>query len=301
MDGIINIYKEKGYTSHDVVAVVRKIINQKKVGHTGTLDPEAEGVLPICIGKATKAADYVANNQKRYTATATFGITTTTQDHTGEILDQKPVHFCEQDIFKVVKSFEGLYMQMPPMYSALKVQGKKLYELARQGKTVERNPRPITIYELQITKFLPPNRIEIDVVCSKGTYIRTLCADIGDKLGYGAHMSSLVRTQVGAFTLQQSITLEQLKSYIEQEKSKEILHPIDQVFILYPKVVVRKQATVALRNGNKIDIEKIFNGSRDLQEDMIVRTYEEQGDFIGIHKVFIEDNKLYLKPVKLFI
>ena len=165
MDGIFNIYKQKGFTSHDVVAVVRKIIQQKKVGHTGTLDPDAEGVLPICVGKGTKLADYIMNGKKSYKAIVVLGITTTTEDASGEILQQKEVLFEQQKIKETVHSFLGTYYQIPPMYSAIKVNGKKLYELAREGKEIERKQREITIFNICITKFMPPNQFEIEVVC----------------------------------------------------------------------------------------------------------------------------------------
>ena len=167
MDGIFNIYKQKGFTSHDVVAIVRKTIQQKKVGHTGTLDPDAEGVLPICVGKATKLADYIMEGKKGYRAVVTLGTSTTTEDASGEIIEKKEFTFDEQNITKAVQSFLGTYKQIPPMYSAIKVNGKKLYELAREGKEIERKAREITIFDIKITKFMPPEQFEIDVICSK--------------------------------------------------------------------------------------------------------------------------------------
>ena len=186
MDGILNIYKEKGFTSHDVVAVVRRTINQKKVGHTGTLDPDAEGVLPICVGKATKLADYIMNTGKTYEAEITLGVETTTQDSSGEVTARQSVDFNEEKIEQAVYSFNGDYMQIPPMYSAVKVNGKKLYELARKGQEIERKARKVEIRDISIIEFMPPDKIKISVDCSKGTYIRTLAADIGIKLGCGA-------------------------------------------------------------------------------------------------------------------
>ena len=182
MDGILNIRKEKGFTSHDVVAVVRRILHTKKVGHTGTLDPDAEGVLPVCVGKATKLADIIMDGKKRYRAMVRLGITTTTEDAAGEVLEEKPVDFDEEKIRQAVAGFVGEQKQIPPMYSAIKVNGKKLYELAREGKEIERKARTITIFAINIVRFLPPDRFEIDVDCSKGTYIRTLCSDIGKAL-----------------------------------------------------------------------------------------------------------------------
>lgn len=191
MDGILNIRKEKGFTSHDVVAVVRRILHAKKVGHTGTLDPDAEGVLPVCVGKATKLADIIMDGKKRYRAMVRLGITTTTEDAAGEVLEERKVDFDEEKIRQAVAGFVGEQKQIPPMYSAIKVNGKKLYELAREGKEIERKARTITIFAINIVRFLPPDRFEIDVDCSKGTYIRTLCSDIGKALGCGAHMAEL--------------------------------------------------------------------------------------------------------------
>ena len=189
MDGVINVYKEKGYTSHDVVAIVRKTLNIKKVGHTGTLDPDAEGVLPVCIGSATKLADYIMAERKSYRAVIAFGAETTTQDGSGEITQRFEYDFDESRLIEAVKSFIGEQEQLPPMYSAIKVNGKKLYELAREGKEIERKKRKITIYDIRIVDIMPPDRAVIDIDCSKGTYIRSLCFDIGRKLGWGAYMA----------------------------------------------------------------------------------------------------------------
>lgn len=202
--GIINIYKEKGFTSHDVVAKARGILREKKIGHTGTLDPEAEGVLPICIGKATKVVPYLTDADKCYEAEVILGAYTTTEDATGEILETFPVEVGRDAIEEVVSTFIGDYTQIPPMYSAIKVGGVRLYELARQGKVVERPARDVKIYDCQITEWISKERFRIRVNCSKGTYIRTLCTDIGKKLGCGAHMGELLRTKVGAYTLEQS-------------------------------------------------------------------------------------------------
>ena len=183
--GILNVYKEKGYTSHDVVAKLRGIIGQKKIGHTGTLDPDAEGVLPVCLGKATRLCDLLTEKEKTYEAVLLLGRTTDTQDTTGETLAVSDTeHLTEEEVRRAVLSFQGTYPQVPPMYSALKVNGKKLYELAREGKTVERKPRMVTIYGIEILSADLP-RVRMEVKCSKGTYIRTLCQDIGESLGCG--------------------------------------------------------------------------------------------------------------------
>lgn len=194
--GIIVIHKEKGFTSHDVVAKLRGILHMKKIGHTGTLDPDATGVLPVALGKGTKLVDLLTDKEKTYEAVLHLGIDTDTQDMSGTVLEEKPVNVTEEEVRKVLKSFVGEQLQVPPMYSALKVNGKKLYELAREGKTVERKARPVCFYEIEPLEFHLP-LVKIRVTCSKGTYIRTLCHDIGEKLGCGGCMEELLRSRVG--------------------------------------------------------------------------------------------------------
>lgn len=301
MDGIFNIYKQKGFTSHDVVAVVRKIIQQKKVGHTGTLDPDAEGVLPICVGKGTKLADYIMEGNKSYRAVVTLGVTTTTEDSSGEILEKKEFVFDEQKIEQVVSSFLGTYHQVPPMYSAIKVNGKKLYELARQGKEIERKSREITIFDIQITKFMPPDQFEIDVVCSKGTYIRTLCADIGKKLGCGAHMSSLLRTSSGMFSLDTAITLDQLKELAEKGQLQSVLLPLEKALEQYDSIVVSSKGKKLLYNGNKI-YEHFFEQTKgDIVQGKTVLGYDSENVLIGIYEIITEKNGLCMKPLKILL
>lgn len=301
MDGIFNIYKQKGFTSHDVVAVVRKIIQQKKVGHTGTLDPDAEGVLPICVGKGTKLADYIMEGNKSYRAVVTLGVTTTTEDSSGEILEKKEFVFDEQKIEQVVSSLLGTYHQVPPMYSAIKVNGKKLYELARQGKEIERKSREITIFDIQITKFMPPDQFEIDVVCSKGTYIRTLCADIGKKLGCGAHMSSLLRTSSGMFSLDTAITLDQLKELAEKGQLQSVLLPLEKALEQYDSIVVSSKGKKLLYNGNKI-YEHFFEQKKgNITQGKTVLGYDSENVLIGIYEIITEKNGLCMKPLKILL
>ena len=215
MDGIIVIRKEKGYTSHDVVAKLRGIFHMKKIGHTGTLDPDAEGVLPVALGKATKLVDLITDKEKTYEAVMRLGVVTDTQDMTGTILSQtEQISVTEKEVKEAAESFLGEQLQIPPMYSALKVNGKKLYELAREGKTVERKPRPVHFYQIEILEINLP-LVRYRVVCSKGTYIRTLCHDMGEKLGCGAAMESLVRTKVGKFELKDAITLAQAEEAVK--------------------------------------------------------------------------------------
>ena len=212
MDGILIIRKEKGYTSHDVVARLRGILHQKKIGHTGTLDPDAEGVLPVCLGRATKVCDMLTDTDKEYVAVLRLGVVTDTQDMTGRVLRESEDIPEETAVREAVLSFEGGYDQIPPMYSALKRNGKKLVDLAREGKEVERDPRRVRIYRIVPEETDLP-RMRIRVSCSKGTYIRTLCHDIGEKLGCGGAMESLVRTRAAGFSLEEALTLQQVEEH----------------------------------------------------------------------------------------
>ncbi|MGL4344595.1 MAG: tRNA pseudouridine(55) synthase TruB [Cellulosilyticaceae bacterium] len=279
--GIINIYKEKGFTSHDVVAKARGILREKKIGHTGTLDPDAQGVLPICIGRATKIVPYLTDADKCYEAEVILGAYTTTEDATGEILETYDVDVTRAQIQEVVASFVGDYTQIPPMYSAIKVGGVRLYELARQGKVVERPARQVKIYDCQIIEWLSEERFKIRVNCSKGTYIRTLCTDIGKKLGCGAHMGELLRTKVGAYTLDQSITLKQLDEL--KDDLDKLLHPMDSVFMNYPAYEVKDSAQKAITNGNPILLTELI-GILPEQSQM-VRLYTQAEQFIGVYHI----------------
>ncbi|MCJ7855820.1 tRNA pseudouridine(55) synthase TruB [Lachnospiraceae bacterium NSJ-143] len=295
MDGILNIYKEKGFTSHDVVAVVRRTINQKKVGHTGTLDPDAEGVLPICVGKATKLADYIMNTGKTYEAEITLGVETTTQDSSGEVTARQSVDFNEEKIEQAVYSFKGDYMQIPPMYSAVKVNGKKLYELARKGQEIERKARKVEIRDISIIEFMPPDKIKISVDCSKGTYIRTLAADIGIKLGCGAHMSHLVRTRSGKFDISGSITLNTLKEISENGSLSTVLMPMKSALVDYKKIYVVDKADKLMHNGGHI-----FDYYFDSKSDMIsvgdiVAAFDSSLMLNGLYTAEIDEDKKRLK------
>lgn len=209
ISGIINVYKEKGFTSHDVVAKLRGILRQKKIGHTGTLDPDAEGVLPVCLGKATKVCDLLTDKDKEYEAVLLLGKATDTQDISGKVLKESPVSCQEEEVRAIIAGFVGNYSQIPPMYSALKVDGRKLCDLARAGKEVERAPRNVQIFSIDILEIALP-RVRMRVHCSKGTYIRTLCHDIGQALGCGGTMAALRRTRVGQFDIGQAVTLDEL-------------------------------------------------------------------------------------------
>ena len=220
INGIINVYKEKGYTSHDVVAKLRGILKQKKIGHTGTLDPDAEGVLPVCLGKGTKLCSLLTDKHKTYEAVLHLGVKTDTQDQSGTVLEEKPVSCTPEEVQTCIQSFLGEQMQVPPMYSALKVQGKKLYELAREGIEIERKPRPVTFYDIQVQEISLPY-ITFSVTCSKGTYIRTLCHDIGEKLGCGGCMEKLLRTRVDQFVLSDSLKLSEIEKLVKEGKILE--------------------------------------------------------------------------------
>lgn len=251
--GIINVYKEKGYTSHDVVAVARRILGQKKVGHTGTLDPNAKGVLPICVGQGTKAASYLTDSDKEYRAVLRLGMTTDTQDIWGQTLTSHPVgsDVTEELIRDTIRRFEGRQEQIPPMYSAVKVQGKKLYELARRGVTVERRPRTVTFYRICIEKIELP-RITMRVSCSKGSYIRTLCHDIGASLGCGGCMEALTRTKAGPFLLSGSIRLDDLKQAVNEGNISRWLTPVDALFSEMPSFLVKDRYATAAQNGHPL-------------------------------------------------
>ncbi|MDO4531377.1 MAG: tRNA pseudouridine(55) synthase TruB [Bacillota bacterium] len=301
MDGIFNIYKEKGFTSHDVVAIVRRTIHMKKVGHTGTLDPDAEGVLPVCVGRATKLSDVIMDGRKSYRAMLRLGITTTTEDASGEVLETKEVDFDEEKIRAAAASMIGRLEQVPPMYSAVKVNGKKLYELAREGKEVERKSRTIEVYDIRIRQFLPPDRVEMDVDCSKGTYIRTLCADIGKALGCGGHMAELLRTATGAFSLENAIKLDELKALAEEGRTEEALLTMEKALKDYPVVKVSPKSTKFLYNGAKIQERFFTEKPASYKEGDIVAAYDHENNLVGLYEIKNEENNFYMKPYKMLI
>lgn len=275
MDGIININKPKGFTSHDVVAKLRGILKTKKIGHTGTLDPDAVGVLPICVGRATKVADMLTATEKEYLAEVTLGSKTDTQDASGTVLATKEVNVTEADIYRVAQAFVGESEQIPPMYSAIKQDGKKLYELARSGIEIERKPRPITIYELEVLAIdLANHKFSIRVACSKGTYIRTLCQDMGDRLGCFAHMSSLNRTKSGRFTLTEAISLEEVERRTK-EGDLSFLQPVDSVFEDLPALYLSDRKAQLMCNGVQVRTPGI-------QEGTLYRVYDEKGRFLTV-------------------
>lgn len=294
MDGVLIVRKEKGFTSHDVVAKLRGILHMKKIGHTGTLDPDAEGVLPVVLGKATRLVDMLTEKQKTYEALLRLGVETDTQDMTGSVIKELPVTVSEEEVRQVIDSFTGQQQQIPPMYSALKVDGKKLYELAREGKTVERKPRTVYFYEIHILEMQLP-LVRLSVTCSKGTYIRTLCHDIGQRLGCGGCMEDLLRTRSGQFILEDSLTLDEIQSLANMGNLKERLVGIQDILGEYPVLRGREKADVLLKNGNPVT-EALTEGEH---KEGWVRMYTSTDTFIGIYK-WHPASETY-RPVKMFL
>nr|WP_302595270.1 tRNA pseudouridine(55) synthase TruB [uncultured Cellulosilyticum sp.] len=295
LNGIINVYKERGYTSHDVVAKVRGILRERRVGHTGTLDPEAEGVLPLCIGPATKVVPYLTDADKCYEAEVILGVTTTTEDATGEVLETRPVEVTVQQVEEVVKSFIGDYEQIPPMYSAIKVNGIRLYELARKGIVVKRPKRQVKIYDCEIIESLVENKFKIRVHCSKGTYIRTLCTDIGEKLGCGAHMGTLLRTKVGHYELKDSLKLAELEAV--KANITAYIEDLEEIFKELPKCTVKPSLERLLYNGNALKLHAVVAFEESYKQDFI-RIYDTKNRFIALYKW--DEGKNCLQVEKMF-
>ena len=274
MNGIIVLNKPKGKTSHDMVSFLRRVTGIKKIGHTGTLDPDATGVLPMCIGKATKAADMLTDSDKAYRTQLILGATTDTQDASGNILTTSEAEVTEEQIKETVSKYIGEISQIPPMFSAIKKDGKKLYELARRGISVEREPRKVTIYDIKIIE-IAENTVTLDVACSKGTYIRTLCEDIGKALGCGAYMNTLVRTKSAGFTLAGSYTAEEIEKMKEQGILEKALLPLDAIFEEYEKLKLDEKRSRLVKSGVRIRANAMKNGKT-------YRVYDEKGAFLCI-------------------
>ncbi|WP_411682963.1 tRNA pseudouridine(55) synthase TruB [Clostridium thailandense] len=289
MDGILNINKPTGMTSFDVVRKVKNIAKTKKVGHTGTLDPEASGVLPICIGRATKLVDYIMNDYKIYKAELKLGVITDTYDREGKILKTSQINVSKEQVESVINSFIGEIEQVPPMFSALKVNGQRLYSLARQGIEVERKARKINIYDINILDINIPNII-FEVKCSKGTYIRSLCYDIGERLECGGTMWNLQRIKTGAFNILNSVELETLNS----DNISDYLIPMDRALDEYPKLHLEEKYEKLLFNGVTI---KDYSILKDVEKDILYRVYVKDNEFIGIGL----KNDVGFKIVKLLI
>ena len=293
LNGIINVYKEVGFTSRDAVSKLTGILRQRKIGHTGTLDPAAEGVLPMCIGKATKLCELLTDHKKQYIAVIKFGIATDTEDVTGEIIEETSFSddwyeekLAEDNLSMVISGFVGKQLQTPPMYSAKRVGGKRLYELAREGKVIERKPCEITIYSIQI-KNIDASRREATIVvdCSKGTYIRTLCKDIGNELGCKAAMKSLIRTKTGDFLLENSYKLDEIEKLVKENRVSEIIIPIEDVFKNLQRVDVSGYAGILLENGGiiKADAVKPDIEALEPKNGEKFRMYNDEGEFKAVY------------------
>ncbi|MDK0977909.1 tRNA pseudouridine(55) synthase TruB [Clostridium perfringens] len=279
MNGVINIYKNTGMTSFDVVAMVRRVAKMKKVGHTGTLDPAASGVLPVCLGKATKIIDYIMENKKVYRVNLKLGMVTDTYDLEGEVLREKDASYITKDeILNCINSFVGTIDQVPPMYSALKQNGVRLYELARKGIEVHREARKITIYSIENIKIESNDNIQMDVCCSKGTYIRSLCYDIGEKLNVGATMTALERIQNGPFTKEEAINIEDLTEELLEKHIISIENALDS----FEKITVNEKFGKLLRNGVKVFDNRMY--SEEVEFNKLYRVYEDNGVFLGLGK-----------------
>lgn len=298
LSGVINLYKEKDYTSHDCVNIVRKALNRVKTGHTGTLDPMAEGVLPICIGKATKLADYIQSEKKEYRVEMLLGIQTDTGDITGQTIAESQEIPTEENVTTAIKSFQKQYEQLPPMYSAIRVGGKRLYEIARQGKSVERKPRLITIYQIKNIEKKDERKYSFDVLCSKGTYIRSLCEDIGQYLNTPATMSALIRLSSGNFKADEAIKISDFKALAESGDISYLLIPLSEILKEYTKYQAVFEAEKYLRNGNRLSFS-LLKEQKDITQKVgeNVVILDHAGEVVGIYQVCEKD----LKPVTMLI
>lgn len=294
LHGIIPVWKPKGLTSHDVVGRIRRLAGQKRVGHTGTLDPEVEGVLPICLGQATRLVEYIQDLPKRYQGTMILGTATDTEDQTGLITEQMEVTSDQFPLQQVMDHFQGEIKQIPPMYSALKIKGEKLYELARKGKVVERQARSVTIYQLDINRVesIGKPMFSFDVTCSKGTYVRTLCVDIGRFMGYPAHMNDLKRVQSGPFQITDCYTLEELEAAKDKGLFADTLVAMDEALCHFPSIVVSQEDGKRVLDGNVF----VWDATGDSFNSSLVRMYDEIGRFCAIYEIHHQE----LRPVKVF-
>ncbi|MDR1392118.1 MAG: tRNA pseudouridine(55) synthase TruB [Clostridiales bacterium] len=289
---ILNVNKESGMSSHQVVQNIKKITNVKKVGHTGTLDPLASGVLVVCLGKATKISNFIMNEDKEYIASFKLGITTDTEDSTGKILESKHVNINKKIIEEAVQNFTGIIEQTPPMYSALKVNGKKLYELARKGIEIERKSRKVKIYEISVLNIcFIKNEIFIKIKCSKGTYIRTLCADIGKFIGCGAHLTSLVRTKNGKFCIENSLNIKELKNNCNTGDFQNCITSIDEILCNYQKIFLTEIEEIKIKKGISIEL-------RNLKPNKFYVLYSLKNKLLSLSTVTNEG--LYKKIINFF-
>lgn len=293
MDGVINFFKPKGMTSHDAVSFLRRTFKTKRVGHTGTLDPNVSGVLPLCIGRGTRVAEYLLDIDKEYIAEITLGIKTDTQDQEGNVIGYSDKLVSKSDIINVMSNYKGDITQVPPMYSALKYKGKKLYELAREGKVVKRDPRNITIYNQEILNIEDNRKILFYTKCSKGTYIRTLCEDIGSDLKTEGYMSYLIRIGVGNFKIENAYSMDYISS-LKPEEFHKIITPMDEALYHFDKLILDSKFFSKITNGMMIPMDK------DYDTHSLYRVYCKN-QFIGIGKMVTKDFKLHLKMNKVLI
>lgn len=300
MDGIINMYKPAGMTSNDVVMTLRRRLKPLKVGHAGTLDPDASGVLPICLGKATRVAQYIVDGEKVYIAEMTLGIVTDTQDASGQVIEQRPINVDVNDIYDAVYSFKGKQQQVPPMYSAIKHDGVPLYKLARRGQSIVRTPRDIEIYDISILDIQFPDRVLFKVRCSKGTYIRTLCHDIGQKLGCGAHMSYLLRTQVANFYIKDSVDLDMVEQMYQQGTLGDIITPIDKALAAFDSIYVNREGYERTLNGSSLYKMHVEHVPQDLSIGDIVKIYYND-EFLALGRLSEQDTGKCIKPIRVFV
>ena len=275
MNGIVIVDKPQGWTSQDVTARLRRVFNTRRIGHGGTLDPMATGVLPVFVGRGTRGVEFFEHAEKTYETVLQLGLTTDAEDTTGTVLETRDVHISETEMSEILSQFRGKIMQVPPMYSALKINGQKLVDLARKGKTVERQPREIEIIELELLEFAG-STARLRVRCSKGTYIRTLCKDIGEALGCGGCMAELRRVQAGEYTAEEAVPLQIL---LDTDKPEEYLRPVDSMFRNYPAVTLSSNQEKRCRNGNSFSLQ---------MEPGTYRAYSKAGEFLMLAKV--EDN-----------
>jgi tRNA pseudouridine55 synthase len=295
-NGILNVLKPPGMTSFDVVGHLKKVLAEKKIGHTGTLDPGAAGVLPVCVGSATRAVGYLTEKDKLYRAELTLGIATDTQDSFGNVLYRKEPDVTEEQIMEVMKGFMGRQLQIPPMYSAIKVEGKRLYELARSGITIERKPREIEIFKIDIIE-INGDKILFDVLCSKGTYIRTLCSDIGEKLLCGGHMSFLLRLRSGEYDLLSSLTLEEISDSFRDGSLKDKILKTDTAFSSFDSISLEADDEKRLCNGVAVKLGAEVTIS---ERNGLVKVYNNFGSFIALGSLIEKQGQKYIKAEKFF-
>lgn len=295
MNGVINVLKPPGMTSSDVVVYLRRLLNIKKVGHAGTLDPAAAGVLILCLGKATKIADYIMESNKTYRGGLVLGIETDTLDADGQIVNRNSNYPNLLSIEEGFQNYQGKLSQMPPMYSARKYRGKRLYELARQGKKVDLPPREIEIFENKILGYYPPDQVFFEVKCTKGTYIRSLVRDIGENLGCGAYLSFLIRISSGIFTIDNSFSLQEIKEGLSEGGMDRFLIPMDSALCKFKAITIADKFLTRAINGNILEMNSVISKLEGIPKGQLLRIYC-QDRFLGLGYIN-EDNRIQMRKV----